>query len=312
MFQIITAGSEIPDDTCYIIGKTGVFLKKKLDMIESLVPVQGINFLEDVVPYVKLHIDPIPVKEFGKILGFFKYAYNTYKSEAQAILHYCIKTRKWIVEVPLQEATAGSVRYKSELSYPEYLRIGTIHSHASMSAFHSGTDVHDEEDWDGLHITLGNMNHHWFSVKASIVSNKIRCVVDPTEYIKGINKVEVEGLQSSQVYDSMCKLDFPESWKSNIKQLDPVQYHNQFQLFGNTGRIIDRQFNEFFRTNRHTPMVGSNVLSTELSVGNEYRIPCETCVHGHAKFMKELMEEEDLTEDDLRDINDDNGLLFGL
>jgi len=35
---------------------------------------------------------------------------------------------------------------------------GTIHSHAGISAFHSGTDDRDEIHFDGLHITVGNLD----------------------------------------------------------------------------------------------------------------------------------------------------------
>lgn len=39
-----------------------------------------------------------------------------------------------------------------------YSLFGTIHSHAAVGAFHSGTDDNDEKKFDGLHITIGNVN----------------------------------------------------------------------------------------------------------------------------------------------------------
>jgi hypothetical protein len=40
----------------------------------------------------------------------------------------------------------------------QYKLFGTIHSHANAGAFHSGTDDKDEKQFDGLHITIGNVN----------------------------------------------------------------------------------------------------------------------------------------------------------
>jgi hypothetical protein len=73
-----------------------------------------------------------------------------------------------------------------------------------MSAFHSGTDQGDEESFDGLHITFGNLNSELISISASIVSNGHRTIVSPDEYLKGIRLDheidEVEKIPTSRVY----------------------------------------------------------------------------------------------------------------
>ena len=72
-----------------------------------------------------------------------------------------------------------------------YLRVGTIHSHCDFGAFHSGTDINDEADFDGLHVTFGHNNRDIFTISASIVVNNIRKSVEPMDFIEGVEKKEV-------------------------------------------------------------------------------------------------------------------------
>jgi hypothetical protein len=61
-----------------------------------------------------------------------------------------------------------------------------------MSAFHSGTDDKDEVDFDGLHITVGNMDNDLISISCSIVANGTRFTCQPSDYIDGIELDEFE------------------------------------------------------------------------------------------------------------------------
>ncbi len=60
-----------------------------------------------------------------------------------------------------------------------YQRFGTIHSHASASAFHSGTDDKDEEGFDGLHITIGNVDvtGHSYSARWQLAGKFYKCTM---------------------------------------------------------------------------------------------------------------------------------------
>jgi len=68
--------------------------------------------------------------------------------------------------------------------------IGSIHSHGNMSAFHSTIDHMDEAHFDGLHITIGDVDDQFISISASVMANGYRFMVSPTEYIDGLNLVE--------------------------------------------------------------------------------------------------------------------------
>jgi hypothetical protein len=86
----------------------------------------------------------------------------------------------------------------SAKDFPGYIYVGDIHSHASMSAFHSGVD--DKDDGDGIHITVGDLDEiikkGTVSISCSFVSNKIRFSNPPENHIEGIKKFDGEKTQS--------------------------------------------------------------------------------------------------------------------
>lgn len=189
MFDIfINDGTkEIPkDDIVYIVGKDGIFLKKKVGLMESVAKVDRISILEDVSTSATLHVSKIPAVTFAKIVEFFKEVYEKYDSECIVMVHYNKKKKRYRIEVPEQEVSPASLDYKSEDAYKDYDVVGTIHSHCNMSAFHSGTDIHDEIDRDGIHITVGKIMNEYPQISAEIVANGSRFKVEPTDYIDGL------------------------------------------------------------------------------------------------------------------------------
>lgn len=186
MFQIyVFNGKEMPkDDICYIIAKQGIFLKKKVGMIESITKVDKISTLNEITPWAKIIIPKIPGSHVAKIISFFKEINETIKGEANVLIYYNKENKKFKMIVPKQKVTASSCDYTLEgLTVPNYNLIGTIHSHANMSAFHSSTDDKDEHHFDGLHITIGNISDLYPSITASIVVNGFRVVIEPCDYI---------------------------------------------------------------------------------------------------------------------------------
>ena len=178
------------DDICYIITKKGPMIKKKLGMVESLVPVKDISILQDLQSYVKLNIPKIPEDLVANTYVFFKAIYNKHRSESIVLIFYNEETKNYIIEPPPQTGNSASLDYtKGTLSFEGYNLVGTIHSHASMSAFHSGTDHDDEANFDGLHITFGSLNSSDdFTLSCSVVSNGFRSIVEPEQYMEGIEK----------------------------------------------------------------------------------------------------------------------------
>lgn len=189
MFKIwINDGTtEMPnDDILYIVSKEGIMLKKKLGLFASLVPVKNISILNEIDTYASMHIEKISARKFANILTFFRKVLEEYGGEGNIILHYNQEKKKYKIEVPKQEVGGASVEYESLVSFKGYERIGTIHSHPTFAASHSGIDHMDETSWDGLHITIGNINIENFSLSVSIMANGTRFLVNPLDYIEGI------------------------------------------------------------------------------------------------------------------------------
>lgn len=195
MFKVhVNDGStEIPkDDICYIVAKEGIFLKKKMGIMDSIAPVDNISILESVSASAKMHIPPIPATLFAKVIDFFGKVYDEYRGEAIVLLFYNEETQKYRIVPPSQKVSGASLDYNRSITIENYTMIGDIHSHGSMSAFHSGTDDDDERSFDGLHITIGNANSDEVSISGSIVANGYRFMVDPADYVAGIKLTKDE------------------------------------------------------------------------------------------------------------------------
>jgi len=193
MFKIFIndGSSEMPeDDIFYIIAKGGIYLKKKVGILESIAPVDKISVLNDVESNAKLDVRKIPSEKIAKVVEFFKEIYKLHKSEAVVLLHYNQKKKRYILQVPPQEVAYAGIDYVKNITYKGYDLIGSIHSHANFSAFHSGIDHIDEKHFDGLHITIGDVADDFLSITSSIMSNGVRFTVGPSEYAEGIRLVE--------------------------------------------------------------------------------------------------------------------------
>jgi hypothetical protein len=179
-------------DIYYLIAQQGIFIYKKIGIVESLVPVQNISVLEPIIPMVKFHISKIPGSMLAKVVGLFRAVYEKYRAEAEVNIFYNEKTKKHRFIVPVQQVSGASVAYERKNPFEgEWVMLGTIHSHASMNAFHSGVDKDDEHAFDGLHITLGDMDEKdKFSIAATIASNGTRVQVNPLDYISGLHLVQ--------------------------------------------------------------------------------------------------------------------------
>ena len=284
MFNIMINNgvNEIPDDDIfYVIGKNGIFLKKNLGMIESLVPVSKIPFLENVECFAVMHIEKIPADLVGNVYEFFKEVYEKYKSEAMVLIFYNQNTKKYKFIAPSQTVSGASCNYNKGITIKNMAMIGTIHSHGSMSAFHSGTDVNDEKVFDGLHITIGNVNDEFPTISTSVVSNGHRDLVDSRYYLLGIEKVEKER-KINTVYsttvtnDKRYKILIPkEKRKFNKKWLEmvePISY--QYKHTGvynyNFYNLQQQKINKLWENDYNT---------TGQVDKKEEKDPCLTCKH---------------------------------
>ena len=181
-------GGSLPTDhNYYVVAGNGVFFHKT-GIVKGFVPVKGVAFLDDLKPSPPVcTLPPIPASEVLRIQTFFSKVVEEHRAEAIVLLYFNEHEGQYKIHAPEQFVSHGSVKYdRRPLDIPGYVRVGTIHSHCDFQAFNSGTDVHDEEDFDGLHCTFGHNDKPNFSIFASVAMNGVRCRINPAHYLAGL------------------------------------------------------------------------------------------------------------------------------
>lgn len=188
-----------PEGTYFVVAGNGNWLRKDMGILRSWVRVDNVSLLRDleVAAVAEWAAPKVPERIVWRVKTFFRRVVGLYRAEAAVNLFFNKATQDFKVHIPEQRVShAGVVYLRAAMTHVEgmqdYLRVGTIHSHSDFNAFHSGTDVGDEEDFDGLHVTFGNNDCREFTISASVVCNGHRCVVDPAAVLEGVEPVTPE------------------------------------------------------------------------------------------------------------------------
>ena len=271
MFNIYINDGEVqpPDDeTYYIVAKDGIYLHKKLDIIESCIKVNKISFIEPINQYVKLNIPKIPRELTRQIYTFFLEVYDRFKTESVIMIFYNKDTKEYKLRVPTQSVSSAHLTASYDITIPGFLSIGTCHSHAGFGAFHSSTDIDDEKDFDGIHITFGDLNKDKTSISIEIVSNGFRSKCNPTDYLEGI-------VEDGEHY----RLDlsvFPEEWMGNVEIEKFVASHG-----------YNWEANEIDPLHWRKSIIASNPIWRKPRIAsNHTELPCENCPFKSGVYVK--------------------------
>lgn len=183
----------------YLLAGNGIFVGKdgqyvKVDGVPGLLEAD-----EDITPtFAK-----VPGSIIARAHAFFAKVFAKHGAESYVTLMYSRKTGEYSLWCPKQRVSRGGVRYERNDQPPfaerkelDLQMVGTIHSHCDFSAFHSGTDVGDEEDFDGLHITIGHVNTAEPSMVASIAVNGQRKQLRVEDCCTGVRPVAREGFST--------------------------------------------------------------------------------------------------------------------
>ena len=171
-------------------------------------------------------------EDFLYIMKYFREVFKKHGTECSIILLYNQEEGKWTFIVPVQiDCTGSSVTYVSptinekdaQVSkikndkhlWKKHLEVceeynnlfdngfeiaGTIHSHCDFSAFHSGVDDNDEQNKDGLHITIGNVDKNFsFSARYMCGGAEIKLTIqdcienfDHDNFAELVDEVEID------------------------------------------------------------------------------------------------------------------------
>ena len=189
-----------PDgDVVYEVAANGIFLHKKTAFWNTIVPVDRISILEEQKASFELLLPIIPMGLVTAMTHFFVWVTKEYNTEALFLLYWNPGENNqgsYEIIVPNQKVERGRIRYDIP-SMGERQLIGTFHSHGKTTAFHSKIDTHDENNFDGIHGTFGDIFYHsrmdktfGLSLEASI--NGIRFKLTPDQVMEGLEPIQVK------------------------------------------------------------------------------------------------------------------------
>jgi hypothetical protein len=180
---------EPEDSIYYLVSSSGYFLVKKYELFTSVIKVNDLPGLQPVSESLTRNMAKIPYEDILRpVIAFFSELTHTHRTEAEAYLYYSAEKKEYKIVIPDQQPRAANVPYKTNLKehaetrVEGYLLVGDIHSHANMNAFHSGGDAHDEDTFEGIHITVGNLKSVP-TISCSFVVNRKRFMLDVNEVI---------------------------------------------------------------------------------------------------------------------------------
>lgn len=264
----------------YIIAANGPFLHKKLSWVEATIPVKRISVLEEQEMRVEVLLPPLPRVILAKTVKFFRKVYTEHRSEAIVLLHYNKDASLWDMSVPRQQVSSAAISdYDKSQRITGYECMGTIHSHAFMSAFHSDTDRHDEAECaDGIHITIGNVNEkESFSIDIEVAVNGHRFSLPPA-WCDGVSAHICKNsyfchttFLRTKLFDVQCEeiknWEVPDEWMQQVSYAEPWRarsgiYSNDIVYERNTRE------SEHFPIHEHKPAPALNPTWTP-SFGEE-------------------------------------------
>jgi hypothetical protein len=182
-----------------------------------------------------------------QILSFFRWTYKEMQSECQVRLYVNHILGQWGAwafpqeartgmtarELPVQESPEKArERFASWNSQPtdDWLYFGTVHHHCSASAFQSSTDEQNEQNQDGLHITLGRMDgerhdlHARFYFAGHCFEPDMSCFwpLEPelAEQVPGSLHDQLARYQMG----AKVTVDFPDAWRLNLVEVKPEHH----------------------------------------------------------------------------------------
>lgn len=204
---------KIQNSFAYILDADGWKLYKRNGISTAVIKVDFVSGLATLPQEIDFKAKKISLELIRKVTAWFKAVYQKYHSEAVGYLYYSATSEEWQFVPPIQTATGASAKYEEAPKMEGWKVVGTIHSHSSMSAFHSGVDDSDEKNFDGVHITVGRCD----SVpeySCSLVVQGKREIVDPSVLIDGMAPVDA----------------VPMAWLSAMKESAPHGLDSLFQV----------------------------------------------------------------------------------
>jgi len=309
--EIVTP-SQLPIDGSFLaLTKDGLQISKDTKIVKALVDAKaacGDEFLADVKSVPKMRLPKIGPLVTARAWRFFKKVYDKYQTESELMLLYNRDEKRYDLWCPKQEVSAAGVNYNmsDELANtpPEWQWVGTYHSHANFSAYHSHVDHMDEQHEDGVHITIGHVNLQSCSISASVMIGGSRWLLPSENILLGIMRtddrktyfINTKDENSSfqvqlsdeelKIFKAECESQIEEEWFPRVK-------HKIYKQYVGYGKFHQQHYYEW----------DEEPDLNEDEEGGEWQL-----VNGHWKFVEDEPEENEFDPADFSTYHDPNGI----
>jgi len=187
-------------------------------------------------PWIAWKGAKIPHAMWQQMLQFLIWTYDTTKpngaDEGMVQLFYNEETNHWLAWAPPQRGFGMTVKtlddhpnWKQSEAFVGYQLVGTGHHHCSSSAFQSGTDRNDEQQANGLHFTVGNLDKAYVTLHARVVFNGNMRETQLFKWVELADRYRATAQTLPELIPvmsdySLCSrpkedVTFPEEWKAN-------------------------------------------------------------------------------------------------
>ena len=174
----------------FLTGRDGHYLRKRTRLFEACVRTPNNPEMPELQESAKWLAPKIPYAVIADCVAFFRAVWAEHGSEAIALLF--LEDGIWSAEAPQQSVGPAALSYGS---LPQGRRsVGSIHSHGAMRAFHSGTDLRDAEEFDGVHLVVGRLDLPCPEFASALHVNGRQFVMDPKEIVDGLPEPMSAGL----------------------------------------------------------------------------------------------------------------------
>jgi hypothetical protein len=223
------------------ISKTEINQTKEVPGLLSCNVEYEVKSARGTLQYAGPKFDP---EMWHQVMSFFRWTFKEMQSESQVRLYVNTKLGRWGAWAFAQAARTGMMA--EELNVPEtpeqarerfavwesepsgdWLYFCTVHHHCAAAAFQSGTDERNEQNQDGLHITVGRMDGERHDLHARFYLGG-NCFEPDLSRFWPIDPELAQQLPAHLLDDvarfQMCEkvtVDFPGAWRKNLVEIKP-------------------------------------------------------------------------------------------
>lgn len=246
-------------ETKYIVKDNQVWEKYSDPLFAGFIPVPTVPKGD---PWLSFVGPKIPMEEWRKVLGFFKWSYEDTKGETQVRFYFNQKEGLWRAwAFPQEKSYSLHTKEIEELCDEErqkigmgkgWLLAGTAHHHCNSRAFQSGVDHDNEQNQQGIHITVGDLADPKYSIHGRVTFRNQKyevCWADWFEFPRGVSMLGVPANLSNPIMEYFLTIGvvedkdkFPDEWKENVIKKDYSKSTHQTNGPYSYGR--DRDYND--------------------------------------------------------------------